>query len=48
LTHCRGAAVLERFDIADADQLLEVMGGRFGLKFPAGTKFGEPGAAGPP
>jgi N-hydroxyarylamine O-acetyltransferase len=39
-THRRGAEVLERFEFADADHLLMVLAERFGLVFPAGTRFG--------
>lgn len=46
-THRRGPEILERFDIADPDQLLDILADRFGLRFPAGTRFGVPGAAWP-
>lgn len=38
--HRRGAEVLDRQDVTDADQLLLVLAERFGLVFPAGTRFG--------
>jgi N-hydroxyarylamine O-acetyltransferase len=38
-THRRGAEILERFEIADGDQLLEVLSDRFGLVFPKETRF---------
>jgi N-hydroxyarylamine O-acetyltransferase len=40
-TRRRGADVLERFEIADADHLLGVLDDRFGLTLPPGTRFGE-------
>jgi N-hydroxyarylamine O-acetyltransferase len=46
-THRRGAEILERFDIPDADALLAVLAGRFGLRFPPGTRFGPPGSPWP-
>lgn len=42
-THRRGAEVLERFELADADHLLAVLAERFGLQFPQGTRFGADG-----
>lgn len=42
-THRHGARVLEQFEIADPEQLLSILGERFGLRFPAGTRFGSPG-----
>lgn len=38
--HRRGAEVLDRLDVTDADHLLAVLAERFGLSFPAGTRFG--------
>jgi len=32
----------EKFEIADPDQLLEVLRDRFALPFPAGTRFKAP------
>lgn len=46
-THRREGEILERIEIADADQLLEVLGGRFGLDFPPATRFAAPGLAWP-
>ncbi|MBP3956055.1 arylamine N-acetyltransferase [Gemmata sp. G18] len=46
-THRRGTEVLERFEITDPEHLLGVLAERFGLIFPAGTRFGAPGAAWP-
>ncbi|MEI6106113.1 MAG: arylamine N-acetyltransferase [Opitutae bacterium] len=43
----RGAEVLERRDIATAEELLEVLAAHFDLPFPAGTRFGPPGSAWP-
>lgn len=40
-THRRGAEVLERIEMTTADELLGVLAERFGLRFPAGTRFGE-------
>jgi N-hydroxyarylamine O-acetyltransferase len=45
--HRRGADVLERWQITDADHLLVVLAERFGLLFPAGTRFGPPDRAWP-
>lgn len=42
-THRRGGHVLERFEIADPEQLLTVLEERFGLLFPPGTRFATPG-----
>lgn len=42
-THRRGAEIIERFEMSDPDQLLEVLAIRFRLAFPAGTRFGPPG-----
>ena len=39
--HRRGAEVLEQFEIADGDQLRAILAERFGLVFPAGTRFGQ-------
>ncbi len=41
-THRRGAEVLERVELADPDQLLEVLAGRFGLRLPPGTRLDFP------
>ena len=41
-TYGRGAKETRTVD--DPDELLEVLSSRFGLSFPAGTRFGEPGA----
>lgn len=38
--HRRGAEVLERIEIQSADELLMLLAERFGLRFPAGTRFG--------
>ncbi len=46
-THRRGAEVIERFEITDPDQLLSVLAERFGLVFPADTRFGAPGSVWP-
>ena len=46
-THRHGATVLERFEISHPDQLLDLLGEKFGLRFPAGTRFGPPGMAWP-
>ncbi len=46
-TQRHGAEILERFEIADGDQLLNVLNDRFGLSFPSGTKFGPPDAIWP-
>lgn len=46
-TRRRGAEVIERFELADADHLLAVLAERFGLAFPAGTRFGPPELAWP-
>lgn len=43
----RGTELLERSEIEDAENLLSVLADRFGLHFPAGTRFGSPGAAWP-
>ncbi|MBN9521014.1 arylamine N-acetyltransferase [bacterium] len=41
-THRRGAEVLGRFELADADQLRRVLAERFGLLLPAGTPLPLP------
>lgn len=41
-THRRGAEVLERFDLAGADELLAVLAERFGICLPPGTPLGFP------
>jgi N-hydroxyarylamine O-acetyltransferase len=46
-THRRGTEIIERRDLATADELLELLAGRFGLHFPAGTRFGSPGSPWP-
>ena len=46
-THRRGAEVLERFEVADADHLLAVLAERFGLQLPPGTRFGADGRTWP-
>lgn len=43
-THRRGAEVLERVEMETADELLEVLAQRFGLRLPPGTRFGPDGA----
>ena len=43
----RRAEVLEKREIADADELLAVLAQHFDLHFPAGTRFGPPGAVWP-
>jgi len=40
-THRRGSEVLERTEMTTAEELLAVLAERFGLRFPAGTRFGE-------
>ena len=42
-THRHGARILERFDITDPEELRILLGERFGLQFPVGTRFGPPG-----
>lgn len=44
-THRRGAEILQQFSITDPEQLLSLLEEWFGLKFPAGTRFGPPGMA---
>ena len=39
-TRRKGSEVLEQFKLGSADHLLSVLAERFGLHFPAGTKFG--------
>lgn len=46
-THRQGGQILERFEMIDPEQLLSVLHERFRLTFPAGTRFGSPGAAWP-
>ncbi len=46
-THRRGAEILEQFNIATPEHLLSLLDQRFGLRFPAGTRFGPPGMAWP-
>jgi len=46
-THRRGADILQQFHIASPEQLLSLLDQRFGLKFPAATRFGLPGMAWP-
>lgn len=46
-THRRGAAILERRDLATPEELLAVLAQHFGLHFPAGTRFGPPGSPWP-
>lgn len=46
-THRRGAEVLERIEMTAAEELLTVLADRFGLRFPAGTRFGQNGAEWP-
>ena len=46
-THRRGAAILERRELATPEELLEVLAQHFGLHFPAGTRFGPPGSPWP-
>lgn len=41
-THRRGAEVLERFELADAEELAAVLAERFGLQLPAGTALSFP------
>lgn len=41
-TYRRGAEIIERFEISDPEQLLEVLATRFRLEFPVGTRFGPP------
>jgi len=41
------ASGIERTTIDDPERLLEVLAARFGLSFPAGTRFGAPGSAWP-
>ena len=41
--HRHGAEILERIEIATPEQLLRILDERFGLRFPAGTRFGPPG-----
>jgi N-hydroxyarylamine O-acetyltransferase len=43
----RGAEVLEKREIAGADDLLALLAQEFDLHFPAGTRFGPPGAVWP-
>jgi len=43
-THRRGAEILEQRDIATAAEMLAVLAEHFALHFPAGTRFGPPGA----
>ncbi|HKB56989.1 MAG TPA: arylamine N-acetyltransferase [Lacunisphaera sp.] len=43
----RGPEILERQELATAEELLEVLGRHFGLHFPPGTRFGRPGAPWP-
>ena len=45
--HRHGGEILERIEIAGPDQLLSILDERFGLCFPAGTRFGPPGMAWP-
>jgi N-hydroxyarylamine O-acetyltransferase len=44
-THRRGGAVLSTKQISDPDELLETLATRFGLSFPAGTRFSFPVAS---
>ncbi len=46
-THRQGSNILERFEIDDPEQLLEILGQKFGLRFPRGTRFGPPGIVWP-
>ncbi|MEO6994440.1 MAG: arylamine N-acetyltransferase [Lacunisphaera sp.] len=46
-THRRGAEIIERRDLATADELLELLASHFDLHFPAGTRFGPPGSPWP-
>ena len=41
-THRHAARILERFDITDPEELRVLLGERFGLRFPVGTRFGPP------
>lgn len=45
--HRRGPEVLERVAVQTADDLLMLLAERFGLRFPAGTRFGADGAEWP-
>lgn len=42
--HRRGPEVLHREPLEDGEQLLDLLARHFGLHFPAGTRFGPPGA----
>lgn len=46
-THRRGSEILQQFSITGPEQLLDLLEQRFGLRFPAGTRFGPPGMAWP-
>ena len=46
-THRRGAEILQQISITSPEQLLSLLDQWFGLKFPAGTRFGPPGMAWP-
>ena len=46
-THRRGAEILQQFSITTPEHLLTLLDERFGLKFPATTRFGPPGVAWP-
>jgi N-hydroxyarylamine O-acetyltransferase len=46
-THRRGAEILQQLTIDTPEQLLRLLDQRFGLRFPAGTRFGPPGMAWP-
>lgn len=46
-THRQGAKIIERRDLATADELLDLLASYFDLHFPAGTRFGPPGSPWP-
>lgn len=46
-THRRGAEILQQLSIDTPEQLLRLLDQRFGLTFPAGTRFGPPGMVWP-
>lgn len=46
-THRQGAKIIERRDLATADELLDLLASHFDLHFPAGTRFGPPGSPWP-
>lgn len=45
--HRQGAEIIERRDLATADELLELLASHFDLRFPAGTRFGPSGSPWP-